>query len=1061
MSKHLSSPERRQLTVMYCDLVGSTALSKRIDAEELADLIVAYRHAVARCVTGCDGMVTRYVGDGVLAYFGYPFAHEDAAERAIRASLAAIAAVRQLPTADGQPLRAHIGIATGSVVIGSLPGDDSIREDVAHYGSAAEEISAVGEAPNLAAHLQALAGPDMVVVAPATRRLAGRLFRYRFLGNAPVKGFDEKVPAWEVTGERTPISRFHALHTVGHAPLVGRFRELTLLHDLWETARNGCGQAVQLSGEPGLGKSRLAETAVHKTLEAGAIQLWYYCAPHSQSSALAPLVRQLTLAAGIHAADTDRVKLQKLGSILPDPEKRDTDTVPLLADLLAVDYAQEYPALQRMSAQRRRSRLFETVLSLLAVLAEQKPMVVVVEDLHWVDPSSVELIERVIERIQTLPVMLILTTRPAVRLPWERRENYREITLLPLERASSVALVRDLLGARTVSRSVLDQIVDRADGVPLYIEGLTCDVIESAEAGTAAGPGRPGTAGVDAFSVPASLQDSLMSRLDRIGAAGKRVAQVASVLGREFGYTMLAGTADVSREDLDTAIERLVSSGLVTRLSGQPAPVYTFRHMLIRDTAYSNLLRKERVRLHDRAGRLLCDKFPEIAEQQPELVAHHFERAGSVETAVDFWLMAGRRSAKRSSFKEAIEQLQHVLSLLADQPRTPGTTQREMYAYIALGGAQAGFLGFSAPESGEAYGTALELARELDSENEYFLALSGAGSYHITRAEFDACHSLAGECLSRASRQSSALPFVIGRRLLGGTLFLTGELESAVQQLEMTVALYDEHASSFRETGMLYAQDHKSTALCYLALAYTVMGYLDRGLRSAQASLKHSRSLGDLHATNFSLTYLAAVHHFRRDSPQTMERARESMEMALEQEFGTWVGVSRMIYGESLVRAGRFEEGLQAIMAGAEEHGTMEAVTYQPFGISLLVKALLHVQRWDDAADALDRAEAIITQSGESWYLPEVWRLKSCVMQQRGDREAAEDLLRHAVEMAHSQNARFWELRAASALGRMLLDDGDEEQAVEVVKPVHEWFKEGLDTEHLQAARALLTDYRV
>jgi class 3 adenylate cyclase/tetratricopeptide (TPR) repeat protein len=1060
MPRHRQSPERRQLTVVYCDLVGSTALSNRIDAEELTELIVAYRDAVARCVTHFDGMVAQYVGDGVLAYFGYPSAHENAAERAIRASLAMIAAVGQLHTADGQPVHAHIGIATGSVVIGSLPRQDSVRVDVGHYANAAEEISAVGEAPNLAARLQALAGPDMIIVAPATRRLAGRLFRYRFLGDAHVKGFDEPVPTWEVTGERTLISRFHALHTVGRAPLIGRSRELTLLQELWGTACSGRGQAVQLAGEPGLGKSRLAEAAVHKSLEAAAIQLWYHCAPHSQSSALAPLVRQLTLASRIDTADADHLKLQKLESILPDPAQRDTDTVPLLADLLAVDYTREYPDLQRMSARRRRSRLFETVLLLLAALAEQRPVVVVVEDLHWIDPSSMELIERAIDHIQTLPVMLILTTRPGVRMPWEGRGNHREIVLRPLEYASSIALVRHLLGARTVSRSVMERITDRADGVPLYIEGLTRHVIETAEADGTADPERPGGGELDAFSVPASLQDSLMSRLDRIGATEKRVAQVASVFGREFGYAMLAGTSDVSRTHLDTAIDRLVSSGLVTRLSGRPAPVYSFRHVLIRDTAYSSLLRKERARLHDRAGRLLCDEFPEISEQQPELIAHHFERAGSVETAADFWLMAGRRSAKRSSFKEAIEQLQHVLSLLADQPRTPGTMQREMHAYIALGGAQAGYRGFSAPESGEAYGTALELARELDSTNEYFLALSGAGSYHITRAEFDTCRSLADECLARASRQSSALPFVIGRRLLGGTLFLTGELESAVEQLKTAIALYDEHSSSFRETGMLYVQDHKSTALCYLALAYTVMGYLDRGLQCARASLNHSRSLRDLHATNFSLTYLAAVHHFRRDAPQTMERARESMEMALEQEFGTWVGVSRMIYGEALVRAGRFEEGLQAIMAGTQEHGTMEAVTYQPFGISLLVKALLRVQRWDDAAGALEKAEAIVSRFGETWYLPELWRLKGYVAQQRGDRGAAEDLLRRAVDMARRQNARFWELRAATALGRLLLDDGEDEQAVGVVKPVHEWFREGLDTEHLQTARALLAGMR-
>lgn len=1056
MLPHRPSPEYRQLTVMYCDLVGSTMLAKQIDAEELAEVIVSYRETVHRCVTRFQGMVARYVGDGVLAYFGYPYAQEDAAERAIRASLATIEAVRRSTTADGQPLHAHIGIATGSVVIGNLLSGHGVHESVAHYGAAAEEISAVGEAPNLAAHLQALAGPDAVVVAAMTRRLAGRLFHYRFLGHATVKGLDEPVPAWEVAGERTLLSRFHALHTVGRAPMVGRSHEVHRLQEIWETARGGLGQAVLLSGEAGLGKSRLAEAAIHTTLESAAMQLWYYCAPYSQSSALAPLVRQLTLAARIDAGDSDLLKVEKIRSILPLPEDDDSDAVPLLADLLSAQHADQNPDVTTMSAQWRRRRLFETVLSLLTALAAHRPVVVVVEDLHWIDPSSQELIERVIDHIQDLPVMLILTARPTIQVPWKEKTNFHSIPLQPLERSEGFDLLQNLLGGRVVSSTVMSQIAERADGIPLYIEGLTREVIESADIDVAGASQLPGATGLDVFSVPFSLQDSLMSRLDRIGGTGKRVAQIASIFGRDFSYAMLAGITNMSHDDLRAAIDHLLSSGLIASQSARPSPGYTFRHVLIRDTAYTSLLKRERARLHGQAGRMLRNEFPELAEQQPELIAYHFERAGDVETAADFWLKAGRRSAKRSSFREAIDQLQHVLALLGDQSPTPGITQREMSAYIALGGAQAGYRGFSASESGSAYRKALEIARNLDTTNEFFLALSGAGSYHITRAEFDTCHALADECLSRASQHGSAPPVVIGRRLLGGTLFLTGELDAAVQQLEGAVALYDEHASSFVETEMMYVQDYKSTALCYLALAYTVMGYLDRGLRSALASLSHSRSLGDLHTTNFSLTYLAAVHHFRRDSPQTMERARESMEMALEQEFGTWVGVSRMIYGESLVREGLCDQGLSAIMAGAREHGTMEARTYQPFGISLLVKALLRVAHWDEAANALERAEAIIADSGEHWYLAELLRLKSSIVLQRGDRVAAEDCLRHAIELARKQHARFWELRASVALGRLLVDEGDDAQVREIVKPVCEWFTEGLETEHLRTARTLL-----
>jgi class 3 adenylate cyclase/predicted ATPase len=1043
-------PERRQLTVMLCDLVGWTALAERLDAEELAEVVQAYRERCTSLITRHGGIVAQYVGDGILAYFGYPRAHEDDAERAIRAGLDIAATERSASQIAGSDV--HIGIATGTVVVGDLARGDAHAPEGGAGPQGRAEISAVGSALNLAARLQGLADPGMVVVSEQTRRLSGGLFEYRDLGCHDLKGFDRPVHAWQVIGESATRSRFQALRASALTPLVDRQAELQEVQRLWESARAGQGRALLLSSEPGVGKSRLVDEVARRIVGRRSLRLWYYCAPHLQSSPLAPLVGQLTFAAGFTDRDDDGAKLEKLIGLIP--HARDDETVPLLADLLSIRYEGKYPPLN-MSPQRRKQRLFQVLMDLLATLASQGPVLLVAEDLHWIDPSSDELLGMLLDRLKGLPILAVLTARPEFHPHWNDRPHLRHLPLSPLDRRDSITMIELLCGDRSVPEPTIAQIADRADGLPLFIEDLTKDVLEVADlqqrdGGTATERAR------SAAAIPATLTDSLMSRLDRLGPA-KTVAQIGAAIGREFPYELLAKVAERPEEHLKEELRRLVEAGLLISRPSTPVLTYAFKHALVRDAAYSSLLKKGQASLHARIAGILAKDFPETGESQPEVLAYHFQAAGDVDNAVHYLISAAKLSARRSGFVEAIAQLQGALGLLATQPRSQARLRLELRVHLALGGIYAEYRGFSSADCGRAYATALELCRELDDAPEVFAVLSGVGSFEITRANFAKCRALAEECLARAARQESKPPFIMGHLLLGGTLFLTAEFAAARNHLEEALRLYEEHHASQKGRQVLYVQEQKSVGLCYLALTLTALGYLDSGLRAGQSGLAHSQSLGGLHTINFSLCYLAAVHHFRRDSLAALRRATESLELAREQGFATWIGVSQMIRGEALIARGELEEGLKEITAGMNAHREMEAITYQPFGLSLLVKGLIAGGRLEEALGALDRALATSARTGERFYLAELLRLKGEILARKGGLSEAEHWLHEAIQVSRQQGAKLFELRSAVSLCGVLDEPRADAALRDVLKPVYEWFEEGHDAPDLRDARALLT----
>jgi class 3 adenylate cyclase/tetratricopeptide (TPR) repeat protein len=984
------APERRQLTVMFCDMVGSTALSVRLDPEELADVIATYQRRCTEVVERHGGFVARYVGDAVLAYFGYPRAHENDAERAIRAALGIVGT--QWPTAAAGRLAVHLGIATGEVVVGDL-------------SQGGLELSAIGSAPNLAARLEGLALPDTVVVSDLTRSLAGRLFEYRDLGRHDLKGFAAPVPAWQVTGERTVGSRFHALRATV-TPLVDRVRELGELRRLWSLVQRGAGQAVLIASEPGVGKSRLTE-ALAEGIDPGCLRVWYHASPNLQGSPLAPVIRQFAVAAGLADGDDESTRHRKLAAFVPEEAPGAADIVAFLAEFLSVrgDGARG----GERSPQRNKQRIFDMLMRALEAFAARGPMLLVIEDLHWIDPTSDELIGVLLERLARMPILLVLTARPEFQAHWHDEQRLARIELAPLVRDDAMTMIARVCGERRLAAGAAAEIADKTDGVPLFIEDLTRDVLESAAADGGSARVPP--------AIPATLRDSLTSRLDRLGSA-KGVAEVASVIGREVPDELLARVAGLPEERLREELHRLVRAGLFVASRASAAPGHAFKHALVRDAAYAGLLRKTRVALHARVAAVLLDDFPDTAESQPEVLAAHFEAAQDTGNAVDCLVKSAKLAARRSGFVEAIGQLEHALALLAATPRSPERLHRELNVQRTLGGIYAEHRGFSSAECGRAYAAALEACRALGDTPEIFAVLSGLGSYAITRAEFARCRAIAEECLARAATQAAQPPFVMGHLLLGGTLFLQGELGEARRHLEEAIRRYDDDQPSRRRKQVLYVQDQKTTGLCYLALTLTLMGEAERGLAAGEAAVAHSRALGGSHTVNYSLTYLAAVHHIRGDTEAALAHATQSLAAARELGFATWIGISQMIRGAALARQGRHDEGLAELRRGMGAHADMEAAAYQPFAMALVAEGSIAAGDPGEALATLDRAVAMSDATGERFYAAELQRLRAEALRAVGRHDDATRALQAAIDVARRQGAQLFADRARSLAAR-------------------------------------------
>src|SRR6266481_1847068 len=726
------SAERRQLTVMFCDLVGSTALSTRFDPEDLRELIGDYHRAVSETVGRFDGFVAKYMGDGVLIYFGYPRAHEDDAERAVRAGLAVIEAVGRLPARED--LRVRLGVATGLAVVGDLIGE-----------GAAQERGVVGETPNLAARLQALSTPNTLVIGEATRRQIGGLFDLEDLGPQQLAGFAEPQGTWRVLGESGEVSRFEALRS-GETPLVGRDEEIELLGRRWEQAKSGEGRVVLISGEPGIGKSRLTAALSARIESEPHTRLRYFCSPHHQDSALYPFIAQLEHAAGFARDDTVDAKLGKLRTLLA-PAARDDDDIALLSELLSLPSS---AADLNLSPQRKREMLFEAFLHQLEAEARRRPVLMVFEDAHWIDPTSREFLDLTVDRVRHLPVLLAMTFRPEFQAPWSDRSYVTSLALNRLGERDGEALVQELAGNAALTADIVAKILERTDGVPLFVEELTKAVLESAGQGDRVAAVLA-TTFLAAQSVPATLHASLMARLDRLGPAAKEIAQIGAVIGREFGYELMEPVAQRPERELQAALDQLGEAELLFCRGIAPHASYLFKHALVQDAAYSTLLRGRRQELHARVAAALDEHFADLVERQPELLAHHLMAAGHTERAVEQWLKAGQHAAARLAYLEAIAHLERGLGLLHSLPESPVRNGREIELQLALGLCL--FTAKGAVDAKPPYARAHELAEKGGAPQQRFEALYGVWQSTMVSGGLAAASPLSERLLRMAERQ--------------------------------------------------------------------------------------------------------------------------------------------------------------------------------------------------------------------------------------------------------------------------------------------------------------------
>ena len=847
--KPQDTAERRQVTVMFSDLVGSTALSARMDAEDLREIISSYQRCVAETVKRCGGFVAKYMGDGVLVYFGYPQAHEDDAERAVRAGLELIEAVGGLKSSA--PLRTRVGIATGLVVVGDLIGS-----------GAAQEQAVVGETPNIAARLQGVAQPNTVVIAESTRKLLGNLFDLQGLSAQDLKGIGSPVRAWAVLRPASIESRFEALHASGLTELVGREEELELLLRRWLKAKVGEGQVVLLSGEAGIGKSRLTAALLERLAAEPHTRLRYFCSPQHTDSALYPIVSQMERAAGLAHDDTPEARLDKLDAVLAQTSTRIED-VALFAEMLSLPNDGRYPAIE-LTPEQRRQRTLEALTEQLAGLASQNPVLMIFEDAHWTDPTSLEAFGRTVDRIKTLPVLLIVTFRPEFNAPWAGRSHVTSLALNRLGEREAAAIIARLVGNKELPADVMAEIVERTDGIPLFVEEMTKAVLEAEGEGDARRIA--GAVPSPALAVPASLHASLMARLDRLGPA-KEIAQIGAAIGREFSHVLLSAVVSKPEADLNSALNHLISAGLAFRQGQPPHATYLFKHALVQDAAYGTLLREPRRALHARIAETLENQFTEIAENQPELVARHCTEAGLIEKAADLWGKAGQRSLARAALLEGAEQLRRALDQIATLPATPYLRREEIKLHVAFANALALTGDFVdgkehydralaiydpaehrpiATSSGRDVGVtllsfrsaclwilgypvasrndserAVKNARETGQATTLMYALWFAGDSHMVCGNYAAANAQVDELIALADERGAPYWKALGTAIRGWLFAVTGKASDAVWAITSGI-------TSLRSTGAtLYEPRH----LSFLAMAYAELGQLDDAWR--------------------------------------------------------------------------------------------------------------------------------------------------------------------------------------------------------------------------------------
>ena len=1038
---------RRQLTVMFCDLAGSTELSTRLDPEDLQEVLTSFQDKCRVAIQQYAGFIARYMGDGILVYFGYPQAHEDDAQRAVRAGLDVIGAMADLNTEVGAThdvvLEVRIGIATGPVVVGNLIGE-----------GASEEAAVVGETPNRAARLQGVAQLNQLVIGPVTRRLLGDFFELEDLGTHKLKGIARPVRAWCVVGESDVDSHDMAKRTGGSMPLVGRQEELGLLLRSWEASKNRHGQAVLIQGEAGIGKSRLIEALSEQV--SGEEHTWITVrgSPYHTNSTLYPIIEHLKRVMGWKQEDGAQEKLGKLEAALTAQNLPLEEAVPLYAELMSLPLPKDRYAPLELSATQQREQTLDALSGWLLEEAERTPAIFVWEDLHWADPTTLELLGVCIAQSPTVSMLNVLVYRPVFVPPWPQRSHMTPITLTRLERPEVNRLIMLHTDGKTLPEDVVEHIVDKTDGVPLFVEELTKAILESDLLHEVAD--RYALTGVlSELAIPATLQDSLMARLDRLPTI-REIAQLGAVVGREFSYEMMQAISLMDEVDLQNGLDRLVEAELLYARGRPPRANYIFKHALVRDAAYHLLLRHSRQQHHRRVAEALEAGFAETVETHPELLAHHYTEASLPESAIGYWQHAGELALKRSANLEAIAHCTRGLDCIKALPESPELDRQELALQITIGVPLVATKGYAAPESAAHYHRARELCEQLQETHQLLPVIYGQWLDSAARGDYRTAKEFAEELLRFATRQEEKGPVVVGHRTIAWTDLLRGELSSSQIHVDQGLALYDEEQQ--RSLAFLYAHDSRVALLACSACLDWLRGYPERALETGHAAIDHARYIGHSISLAYALCYAGAVPMvFRRDPIAVATAANELIELSKQQEFSFRYTAGTVFRGWSQAQGGSAEEGIALMQQALADLDQAEQNYARTFYIALLAEAALAHGMDQEASRALDMAFDLVERTGERWWEAELHRLRGKSLTKANDRtQEAEICYQKALQIARQQGARSLELRAATSLAQLWFDQDKGQDARNLLAPVYDWFTEGFDTPDLKDARALL-----
>jgi class 3 adenylate cyclase len=1002
--------ESRQVTVLNCDLVNSVGLTLELGVEDYSELLREFFDRIRAATQPWRGFEHSSHGDGVYFLFGYPNAEETAAENAVRAALAILTNLRQ-STRFRDRLHARIGIATSMLLFGAIT----------HH----KKHDAIGDAMNRVARLQELVESDAIAISHETRLLLGDTFKYENLGLRSLKGYSDPLQAWEVVRERSRGTRFDKLRGVRRASLIGRDHEWSALNSLWEQAQGGRGQIAVLSGEAGIGKSRLARELVEK-VNAKQGDVWVLqCEPHLVRSQLAPVGAYLLQRAKINPDDSEAVKLKKLAN--------STNAVFQPAFDEALSFLAEFLSIRHKPKQDRRDvssvlhlrKLLDAITRLLVGRSQDAPRLVVVEDIHWADDSTLKLLDRLSEAVPNGPNLLVLTTRGRHVARILADDHVVGIPVSALSESDAETLVSELTSGPKLPVSQIRAILDWSDGVPLDIEEHTrVELLEwsqrfSSENSAGTMVGNPGH-----FSIPATRRDAIKSHLDRLDRFSQETAQAAAVIGKEFSHRQLLALLDCSNRALTDSLDALESADVIRKSDIGGTEDYCFRHARYRDAAYESLPRDRRQAHHSRIVDFLRREQPGQVKARPELFAHHFEAAGDASTAIRYWIAAGNLSSVKGGYLEAVVQYERAVALLeSGQGDLTSDPEIELQLQISLGTAFEVRDGFSCVNARKHYERALQLCRaqrNLTDSRNLFATYSGFGSMLMVRADFKTAREIASECRAEAEARQSNLGRVIAKRLEGGASVLQGQLAQGIRDLNVAVELYDAHYQETYASDEFYALDHKVTAKCYLALAKIAKGEIKSALETIRQCEEFANQRTNLHSRNYVLTYHAAIHHLLDDQKQTIEIATRSRNMAIEQGFGSWEGMSRILLGYAHLTEGELQKGKEEFLLGRKIHEKgMEARQYLPFVISVAARMQSLSGDIKTALLTNDRAIEIAETTDEQWYVPELLRLKGELLLQQQATEAAIECFEEAQQRSLGNGSNLWALRSSANLARV------------------------------------------